>query len=480
MPQRSSAESRDVPKIYVIVAGDTPSPGREFTRAFKIGRTQDCDICIPSEFVSRAHVSVNFERGQWWAKDLNSSNGLFVQGEKITAVPVSNSLTIQLGIQGPLVNLRSNARPHPILAQSVNRYFGAVPDGEILGEHTVMVRRAFEVIQKKQRWRYRWMLGVLALILLGSAGYTFFLRREFDKNRAVAEGMFYSMKAQDLNIANLEKRLQDSGVSDTRGVVERLQGSRRETEKAYDRLRATLKVDDPKITKQHRAILRVARIFGECELTMPPAFTAEVENYIKKWQSSDRLAKAVALANQKGYTAFIVREFLEQDLPVEFFYLALQESNFDAYNVGPLTRKGYAKGMWQFIPETAEKYGLTTGPLVDLPRADTNDDRQHYDRATKAAARYIKDLYRTDAQASGLLVMACYNWGEKRVLPLLQSMPANPRERNFWQLLNKYRDSIPPETYDYVFHITAAAAIGEDPRLFGFNFDNPLSVASKR
>ena len=59
------------------------------------------------------------------------------------------------------------------------------------------------------------------------------------------------------------------------------------------------------------------------------------------------------------------------------------------------------------------------------------------DLATKAAARYLKDLYSTDAQASGLLVMASYNWGEVQVLPLIQSLPNNPRDRNFWKLLDE-------------------------------------------
>ena len=49
--------------------------------------------------------------------------------------------------------------------------------------------------------------------------------------------------------------------------------------------------------------------------------------------------------------------------------------------------------------------------------------------------------------------MACYNWGEDQVLPLVRSLPANPRDRNFWQLLAKYREKIPQETYDYVFYI---------------------------
>jgi hypothetical protein len=71
--------------------------------------------------------------------------------------------------------------------------------------------------------------------------------------------------------------------------------------------------------------------------------------------------------------------------------------------------------------------------------------------------------------------MACYNWGEDQVLPLVRSMPLNPRDRNFWMLLKKHRSQIPQQTYDYVFYIVSAAVIGENPRLFGFNFDNPLA-----
>jgi hypothetical protein len=66
-----------------------------------------------------------------------------------------------------------------------------------------------------------------------------------------------------------------------------------------------------------------------------------------------------------------------------FFYLALQESNFDIYSVGPKTYKGHAKGMWQFIPETAIKYGLRIGPLVDSGRPDPRDERHNFRKGHK-------------------------------------------------------------------------------------------------
>jgi membrane-bound lytic murein transglycosylase D len=129
---------------------------------------------------------------------------------------------------------------------------------------------------------------------------------------------------------------------------------------------------------------------------------------------------------------------------------------------------GFAKGMWQFIRQTAIKYRLHLGPLVEQPQPDPADDRHNYEKETKAAALYIQDLYSTDAQASEFLVIACYNWGESQVLPLIRSMPANPRERNFWKLLSKHRNKIPQQTYDCVFNIASAAVIEENPRLFGF------------
>jgi membrane-bound lytic murein transglycosylase D len=283
------------------------------------------------------------------------------------------------------------------------------------------------------------------------------------------------MKTMDVNIANVERMVSASGNAQGADEIARLRSQRQNLDDGYNHLLASLKVYDPKMSEQQKLVLRVARIFGECEVAMPPEFLNEIQNYINKWKSSGRYLRAVNLAREKGYTQTIAHDFLSEGLPPQFFYLGMQESDFQEMISGPPTHAGIAKGMWQFIPSTGEKYGLKIGPLVDLARPDPADDRHHWDRETKAAASYIKDLYSTDAQASGLLVMACYNWGEGSVLPLVQSMPKNPRERNFWKLLELHRDKVPQETYDYVFYIVSAAVIGENPRLFGMDCENPLA-----
>jgi soluble lytic murein transglycosylase-like protein len=214
----------------------------------------------------------------------------------------------------------------------------------------------------------------------------------------------------------------------------------------------------------------MARVFGECELDMPPEFVEEVEHYINEWKRSDRLRTSVQRAHDFGYDRLITQSMLDRHLPPQFFYLALQESGFDTTLCGPPTRFGIAKGMWQFIPSTAIHYGLRTGPLVQIARTDPHDDRHSADKATRAAAEYIRDIYDTEAQASGLLVLASYNWGPNAVRGLIRELPENPRERNFWAFLQTYRSRIPRQTYDYVYYIFSAAVIGENPKLFGFSF----------
>jgi hypothetical protein len=134
--------------------------------------------------------------------------------------------------------------------------------------------------------------------------------------------------------------------------------------------------------------------------------------------------------------------------------------------------------MWQFIPSTARQFGLRTGPLSAFSRLDPLDQRHNVDLASAAAAKYLRSIYRGEAQASGLLVLASYNWGDNAVRALIRALPENPRERNFWKFLEAYRKRIPKETYDYVFLIFSAAVIGENPPLFGFSFPKPLRDAA--
>jgi membrane-bound lytic murein transglycosylase D len=472
------------PPLNVVVEWAGGRREYDLNDTFRIGRLEDCAVCIKDEHVSRAHAEICFEDGSWCVRDLNSSNGIYVGDQRFKFITIVQTASIRLGIEGPRVTLTVAEPVSPglqpagsdtMLARYMDRYFGKTRADEPVGQHTMFLRQAYAKVQKKQKRNFAWIVAALLACLIGAGGYALYEHQQLKKQRAIAEALFYQMKAIDVDIAKLERMVNDSNSQRAAEVMRAEEDRRRQMEKNYNQFLDSLHFYDSKMTEQQRLIIRVARIFGECELNMPPDFVSEVEKYIGYWKSSKRFENAVRTANAQGYTPTIAKDFLAQGLPPQFFYLAMQESDFDPYISGPMTRKGIAKGMWQFIPETGVKYGLKMGPLVEFRRPDPADDRHHWDRATLAATKYISDLYGTDAQASGLLVMACYNWGENQVLPLVRSMPENPRERNFWQLLAKHKDQIPKETYDYVFYIVSAAAIGENPRLFGFDFDNPLA-----
>jgi membrane-bound lytic murein transglycosylase D len=469
-----------------------------FSEAFQIGRDHDCDVRLNDLHVSRKHLAGSFENGVWCLRDLKSANGIFLDGRRVETASVDESLSITLGADGPCVAFEVETAegttrgrdPMPatiqqsegetrLLANYEERYFGRGGDEGRVGGRTRMIRRAFEQVQRRQRRQYWWVVGTLAAVVLAAVGFAIYKDRQFKRQQTLALDLFYSMKALDVDIANVERLVAESGNAQAKEQATRYLARRRTMENTYDRFVQVLNLYDASLSEEDRLILRVTRLFGECELAAPTEYLAKVKEYIGKWRSSQRYERAIRQADQMGFTKTIAQEFLAQNLPPQFFYLAMQESDFNPFASGDPTYAGIAKGMWQFIPETGARYGLTIGPLASQRRPDPGDDRHNWQKATHAAARYIKDIYATDAQASGLLVMASYNWGEGRVIKLLRSMPENPQERNFWKVLEKYRDRVPDQTYDYVFYIVSAAVIGENPRLFGFQFDNPLGFLDK-
>jgi membrane-bound lytic murein transglycosylase D len=452
---------------------------------FHIGRDPDCEVQVQDVHVSRRHALVFITRGQWEIRDLQSSNGLLVDGARVEAASIGRGITVVLGLDGPTLEINPetplgrtipevgarSSEDSVLLADYAERYFGTGTDDEV-GGRTLMIRKAFQKVQQQQKRRHQWIVSVVALAALCTGGYAYYEHLQVKRLEAAAQKIFYDMKSNDVAIAAIEQEVALSGSAQGQQQVRRYMDQRRQMESNYQKYVTSLY--DRRLSEKERLILQVTRTFGECEVAAPPDYIREVTRYIEKWKSTGRFARAVKLARDRGYTKRITDEFVAQDLPPQFFYLGMQESDFEPLISGSPTRWGIAKGMWQFIPETGAKYGLTIGRLKGSSQVDLADDRLDWRKATTAAARYVKDLYATDAQASGLLVIASYNWGEHRVIDLLKKMPADPRERNFWKLLEQYRDRLPLQTYEYVFSIVSAAVIGENPRLFGFDFGNPL------
>ena len=458
---------------------------QQFAATFVIGRETSCDVCLGEDIVSRRHVEIRPHGDTWQVHDLNSANGTFLSGSRIQEHALQGSTHLQLGADGPEVSLEmpsqegdepAVAKPPRDSAEDIRRFVDPTYAGP-MGDHTLMVRHAFKQAKKQQSRNYLYVIGLVSMVLVGTLGYAVYQQFQLEQLESLTVDIFYNMKELELQVARMESTALET--DDRRQVAEltAMRTQLAEMESNYDTYLDKVGLFDPDMSEEDRHIFKVARIFGECEVNVPRGFAKEVKVYIAKWQSSSRLARAIKRAQINGYTPIVQEVMLQHYLPPQFFYLALQESNYERQIVGPETRFGIAKGIWQFIPATAERYGLKTGPLQDVRRYDPRDERFDFEKATMAAASYLRDIYTTEAQASGLLVMASYNWGENRVRKLLRKMPENPRQRNFWELIKKHK--IPEETYNYVYYIFSAAVIGENPQLFGFDFDNPLAPAGQ-
>ncbi len=485
--------TRNAAEIRVKVEKGASAPAEfSFTGPFRVGRDRSCEICFSDSMVSRFHAEFWYADGKWRVLDLGSENGTYLDGRQVQQAPLPALARVALGSDGPVLRIvveqqpvlpapdAAKAESQPSQTESLSmtqmmKHYFADAQGETVGERTMMIRQAFKQVQKRQRKRVAVVITGLICLVLAAGTVALLKHREAQKQKSLAEEIFYAMKSLELEFAPILKIARASQDSASLAQIQQYRLRRKELERKYEQFIESLEIYPKDISQEEKTILQIARIFGECEVNMPPGFVKLVHKYIEKWKSTPRFRDAIELAHRKGYVKFITEILVAHDLPPQFIYLAMQESNFNVNAVGPETNFGIAKGMWQFIPATAEIYGLRTGPLQHMRRPDPRDERHDLEKSTRAAARYIRDIYDTEAQASGLLVIASYNWGERRVNRLIENMPENPQDRNFWRLLMNYGDRIPQETYDYVLHIISAAVIGENPRLFGFDFGNPLA-----
>jgi membrane-bound lytic murein transglycosylase D len=148
------------------------------------------------------------------------------------------------------------------------------------------------------------------------------------------------------------------------------------------------------------------------------------------------------------FMPFIQRELSKAGLPQDLGYMVMIESGFSPNATSSMA----AVGPWQFIRSTAERYGLTVN--------DWLDERRDWVKSTRAAIRYLQDLYREFE--CWYLVAAAYNMGENG----LRRSISKAGTKNFWELARQ--KAIPAETSEYVPKILAALLISKAPALYGF------------
>jgi membrane-bound lytic murein transglycosylase D len=209
---------------------------------------------------------------------------------------------------------------------------------------------------------------------------------------------------------------------------------------------------DPKLKEQVNELLKAT------SSQLPLEINDSVLSYISYF--SGRRGRGTLVAGMRRsapYRRMISRILDEEGVPQELIYLAQAESGFY-----PRARsvKG-ATGMWQFMRFCGNEYGLH--------QTRFSDDRMDPEKATRAAARHLRDLY--NHFGDWYLAMAAYNCGSMTVDRAVE----RTGYADFWEL--RRLEVLPGETKNYVPIVIALAIISKQPAAYDLTnipLDPPL------
>jgi len=173
-----------------------------------------------------------------------------------------------------------------------------------------------------------------------------------------------------------------------------------------------------------------------------------VQSFVGQYQTSLRAYMQQALLRASKYLPRVSRILAEEGVPRELAYLPIVESGFKVYAVS----HAGAVGPWQFVRGTGQRYGLRIDGYVD--------ERRDPEKATRAAARYLRDLY--ERFGDWHLALAGYNTGEANI-ERIQEKGCD----DFWEMSD--RGYLPNETSEFVPRFLAAVEVARAPEEYGFD-----------
>lgn len=181
---------------------------------------------------------------------------------------------------------------------------------------------------------------------------------------------------------------------------------------------------------------------------LPVTYNRQVSQWINYFQTRGQKWFREYLERATRYLPFIQTELRKAQMPTDLGYMVMIESGFSTNAVSSAD----AVGPWQFIESTGNHYGLNKNWWLD--------ERRDFRKATLAAIRYLRDLYKEFG--SWYLVAASYNMGQNGLRRQIQKH----KTRDYWTLIKK--KALPRETQEYVPKILAAMLISKAPNLYGF------------
>jgi membrane-bound lytic murein transglycosylase D len=189
---------------------------------------------------------------------------------------------------------------------------------------------------------------------------------------------------------------------------------------------------------------------------IPIPLNDRVLSYVELFQGRLRAFIEEGLTRGSKYLGMIQDVFRAEGLPLDLAYVPLIES---AFKPNALSR-AQARGVWQFVRSTAKENGLRQDWYVD--------ERSDPEKATRAAARYLKTL-NSMFDGDWHLALASYNGGPGRVQRAMKRSGID----DFWALSASKKKFLPRETREYVPMILAAIVIARNPAQYGFDVGPP-------
>ena len=183
---------------------------------------------------------------------------------------------------------------------------------------------------------------------------------------------------------------------------------------------------------------------------LPVEMNKSVEKWIDYFTGKGRKHFQRYLERSEYFVPFLQPILRNAKAPEDLVYLAMIESGFNNN-----ARSGArAVGAWQFISATGRRYGLDVNWWID--------ERRDVEKSTIAAIQYLKEL--NAMFGSWHLAAAAYNAGEAKI----QRAIAKYKTNDFWELCEKKRKYLKPETKNYVPKLFAAAIVSKNRKQFGF------------
>jgi hypothetical protein len=402
--------------------------------------------------VSRRHAQVWQQGGRWWIRALRGSGGTRVNGQRVGEDPVAlpDGAVVALGEGLQLrVEIRTAREEQPP---------GEAPPTERAPTGPRSADAGPEGTPAPERGSHRLALGALALAVLMAGAATFQTWR-INKDQAdltQEKAQFFQQRTEYMNAlwSLHERRLEEVEDAD-RPPGAPLPAMDPEMQAIYDKVSA-MGAEDPEVLRGDPLAAHARRMVGLLigdtrGRSVDRTFLWKVEDQLALFLGGDQSTYCTMKALRPELLPILEDELRIQGDPAEraevLLYLAWIESGYST----TICSNAGARGMWQFITESANHYGIVVEGMVD--------ERCDWRKATRAAVRHIHDGFEQCGDDFPLLAIATYNTGAWAcTLTTREEIPES--DRDFLGFLTK--GYLAPQTIDYLPRLIAASFVGED------------------